>query len=237
MIHTIREHFSHEKELSPKERKLLEAFPYFDPTHIGDLVSRGGQHTVVRYGSDMVLKLPNGLPFAIKTPQAAQRNVALLQQYFPDYMMPTEVYQVDSTYCLVQEYLRVYEPLTSRVLPEVKDQFHDMLDSNGQLITDTGFSLEPVGGEGFWRTAVSRLRGDHPTDLVLANIVVDRRTPGEPHLLIPDIGLYTLEAHDGRNYQALSLLLFGLSQVLIRHYLDMDLRGEHLQASNHTAVE
>ncbi len=118
---------------------------------IGKIIALGGEHLVLNYGKDCVIKIPFGLRYFLRPKQYTARireDYAILKKYFNDYFIETEV-RVNGKrnwYVLVQKKYRG-KVLTKNDLTNLdyRKQFSDILAINDKMKEDLKITWEFFG--------------------------------------------------------------------------------------------
>jgi hypothetical protein len=191
--------------LSTRERQYFDQIPDINPDQIGSVLGQGAQMLVRRYGDKSVIKAPLqhvghslskrlvasvvGMP----TPQAAESQYALYQQYLGKFTVPTQI--VTDTkrqmFCLLQDLLDQPEPVTPAMLNTnsgVRDQFGEIMEQARAMRMDTGQFADLMGYEP-WKL-VQLLTLGRPYMMNVVAEQADEVTPDERALRIFDFGTY-----------------------------------------------
>lgn len=153
-------------------------------TKIGGFIALGGEHLVMAYGSDCVIKIPFGLRYFLRPRQYTGRiqdDYDILKKYFGDYFIETEVRvnKKKDWYALVQ---RKYagRVLTKKDLdsdPNIKAQFLEIVSLNKKLTEERNITWDFFGA---WCFVFS-------SGTTIANIILE-----DGKLKMADIGLIYL---------------------------------------------
>jgi len=167
-------------------QKITE--PLLNKRKIGKIIALGGEHLVLNYSKDCVIKIPFGLRYFLRPRQYTariQEDYAILKKYFGDYFIETEV-RVNKRrdwYVLVQKKYHgrsfVQKDLAKA---EYKKQLCDILEANAKMKEESNITWEFFGA---WALVFSK--GEKISNIMAEN----------GKLIMIDIGLiYLNNAHN-----------------------------------------
>jgi hypothetical protein len=188
----------------------LSEIPDVKLDKVGSLLNTGVHHRVYRYGRQQVIKVPRQrFTFLYSERAHLEADLAIIDQHFPHFRVKTEVYASANhqRHCIVQERLSNYRLLTPERFVQHRDEFNHLWQKNHQLITQTGRSLDFIGGEGLSSCMTSLLPASPPP--FFSNILIDE-TGKKPRLRLIDTELLYLGTPE-KNHA--DILRWGLSWI------------------------
>lgn len=130
----------------------LSCFPSLDPRLVGKKIARGGHHDVYEYDKDKVLKIPHRpFRFLYSDKHALLKDLALIQKYFPDLLVNTEIVESvkKKRHVILQTRVKDFEFLTKKNSVLVYEQLQDVVKRNRILHAKERMSLDFLGGQGY----------------------------------------------------------------------------------------
>jgi hypothetical protein len=149
--------FEKKAEFLPSTKLLFNAVDV-DASRVNPVpLGEGLNHIVFSYAS------PDGRQRVVKIPREStqgmmvgghtdeRENIDLVQKYFPQYAVPTEILTDQNTgaYVITQDVVKG-TPITNKSrTKEIDMQLKDIMKANGKLMKETGHSMDFVGVPGF----------------------------------------------------------------------------------------
>ncbi|WKZ31557.1 MAG: hypothetical protein QY318_02235 [Candidatus Dojkabacteria bacterium] len=194
-----------------ENRDLIERIEKFglEPYKVGEEITVGSQHLVMRYGYEKVIKLPrNSLRTHITgrfNASAVRHHIDLIDKYFTQFYVDTEVLSTTdgNDYLIIQDYLSDGEYFGKSNFHLVKDQFSELLKINKNLMKNEGKSLDFFGFHGLMMTTSSFLTGK-AKNYLMSNLFLDS-PHSNPRLLIMDTNLSELKRDHDDGYMRVVL--------------------------------
>lgn len=166
---------------------------------IGAFVSSGKQHLVYSYQDNWVIKVPRHTwcmrLYGFMSSSTLQRDLKLLQQYFPEFLAPTQVIPHHNSYFILQKRIRG-RPVTSTESPEVQEQLQLLWEANQRLKQEHRFFLDIFGFLGITFSSLSLVSGSWVQPR-MTNILVEE---GTNRIRIVDTNLATLHPEPHVNW-------------------------------------
>lgn len=202
--------------------KYLSQFK-IDPSTLGGLAGQGTQHYIYTYQKNKIIKIPKTSliisAFGGITSNAIRRDIGILQQYMPEYLVHTEVLCADNgCYLVIQDVLRDPEYITCDNFPLVKDDFEKIVEANQRIVRDHCLTLDLLGNVGSRQCIMASLL--RRKQLAFMNNLLMVRQDGRYTLKVVDINLipthYRCSKGIGMLRAVFDSLYYHLSRFLIR---------------------
>lgn len=194
-----------------KRRDLIEKIEDFGLvlSEVGEEIKVGSQHHVFRYGEDRVIKIPRDTFRTHLTgrfsPSTVRRHIDLVNQYFPDFKVDTDVMSDKNgdDYIIVQQYVPGEDYLSRVNIKNVAAQFDELLKINETLVEKEKKSVDMFGFHGFEVTLGSLITGK-PEVGILSNLMLMKTSDGQK-LKIIDTNLSDLMKDSSNTYLRVGL--------------------------------
>jgi hypothetical protein len=184
------------KRASKYAKKYLADFS-LDPKHLGKLLSGGKQHYIYQYQLTSAIKIPQSTlymkAYGVFTYDDIVRDVAMLEEFLPEFMVPNQVYSTKrhTGYVVIQPLLNNPQAITPENFPHVKDDFLRLIEMNKQMIAKYQCSVDFFGNKGFQSTIWATLLRQ-PKRAFMANLLLVEEE-GKFKIKIVDINLSRLK--------------------------------------------
>jgi hypothetical protein len=171
---------------------------HFDlkPDLIGEVVGKGKQHTIYRYGDKHILKIPRRSlymrTYGALEYEILQRDLGILRTFAGAFVPQTEVLAADDgeDYIVIQEWLRGAQFVNQANFAHVREQFLQIVEANRQIVAQHHLSLDYLGYLGFQRSIFASLLRRKSLALMTNLLVI--QTDAGYGLRIVDINLSEL---------------------------------------------
>jgi len=134
--------------------------------NVGKWCGAGAGHDVFEYGESHVVKVPKIRwlkdKLSIITADDAQHSLEIIEEHFLQYSLPARIHRSasDSSYCIVQKRLYLFENLTSvhlRTNVSLARQLSEIMRRNRKLVKDHNLALDLFGKEGCIQSVLSSI--------------------------------------------------------------------------------
>lgn len=169
---------------------------------VGDLITVGSQHYVMRYQDDKVIKLPRK-SFRTHvtgryTPSLVRNHINIINRHLRDYTVKTEVISdsKDREYVILQEFIKGGRYLSSSNIESVVKQFAQLLLLNETIMREEKKCIDFFGLHGIVTSLGNGALGRSP-NWIMSNIML-RVEDSMPKIFLVDTNL-SLIAADPKN--------------------------------------
>jgi hypothetical protein len=209
------------------------------PSDFGPLIGEGLGHRVYEFlgeyadeakfaNQKLVLKVPKRRKwYPTATAKRRELDRQIVEAFFTENYIDTKILSTSahSHYLVLQRRITDPENLTPKILnqdPQLSNQFEKTVNTNRQLVSAKGISLDFLG----WNALKKTMRGDPQ----LSNLVLDRNHHSGPRLVITDTSLLRLEPeyHEGvlltaTKNRTIARFAFDRNQKIIKKHFGFDI--------------
>lgn len=212
-----------------KVKSYVSKIKGIDTSKLGPLIAVGGEHVVLEYDKDRVIKLPmvlseihplyrllilyNARTQGRKKVEKLSQDMEIGRKYLERFMLPYVIHSSSNgygRYCIVQRRLGKYEILRPDNVFLVEDQMYQFLHNVRSLILSRNMLVDIMGIEGTF-AQLSR------TTPCLSNLVIEYSgSELSPRLLLTEVTLIKLSQSNWKEIIDTSVLPYWSLNIMMR---------------------